>query len=65
MHLVCEGDAALPASLQLQFAVTTGSKAERCTAGHMVMLKMPERVVKAIMDAAEAGSEARRGAMWG
>jgi len=32
-----------------------GSKVERCAAGYMVVLSMPERVVEVIVGAAEAG----------
>jgi len=53
VYLVCEGDAIIPTSLQLQFAEAASSKIEKCGAGHMPMLSMPERVVEVIRGAVE------------
>lgn len=52
-YLVCEKDALLPAAVQMQIAQMAGSKIEKCEAGHMVMLSMPERVVEVIRGVAE------------
>lgn len=52
VYLVCEGDQALPPSLQEQLAALVGSKAEKCSAGHMFMLSQPEKVAEVIQNAA-------------
>ncbi|KAH8805981.1 Alpha/beta hydrolase fold-1 [Xylogone sp. PMI_703] len=52
-YLVCEGDQIMKAPLQLQFAELAGSKIERCSAGHMVNVSMPEKVVGVVKMAAE------------
>ncbi|KAL5350920.1 hypothetical protein ACLOAV_004493 [Pseudogymnoascus australis] len=52
-YLVCERDALLPPAVQVQIAQMAGSKIEKCKAGHMVMLSMPERVVEVISRHAE------------
>jgi len=52
VYLVCENDQCIPPSLQEQLAGMAGSKVEKCNAGHMVMLSMPEKVVAVIKDAA-------------
>ena len=54
VYLVCEGDRCVPASVQLQLAETAGSQIEKCAAGHMAMLSMPEKVVKVIVKALQA-----------
>ena len=54
VYLVCEGDACIPPPMQLQLAETAGSKIEKCAAGHMAMVSMPEKVVELIVEAAEA-----------
>ena len=48
VYLVCEGDQAIPPPLQEQLAGMAGSKIEKCAAGHMVMLSMPDKVVEII-----------------
>ena len=53
IYLVCEGDRCIPAALQLQMAEMAGSKVERCAAGHMSMLSMPEKVVEVVRAAVE------------
>jgi len=53
VYLVCEADAVIPISLQLQFAEAAGSRIEKCGAGHMPMLSMPEKVVEVIRSAVE------------
>ena len=45
---MCEGDACIPSPMQLQLAETAGSKVENCTAGHMVMMSMSEKVVEVV-----------------
>lgn len=52
VYLVCKGDRCLPASVQVQHAKVAGSEVEKCEAGHMVMLSMPEKVVEVIVKAA-------------
>lgn len=52
VYLVCEGDACIPPPMQLQLAETAGSKIEKCAAGHMVILSMPEKVVEVVKNAA-------------
>ena len=52
VYLVCEGDACIPPPMQLQLAETAGSKVEKCTAGHMVMVSMPEKVAEVVKNAA-------------
>ena len=54
VYLVCENDAALPAELQLKFAEMAGSRIERCAAGHMPMLSVPDRVVEVVRNAVES-----------
>ncbi|KAI4104015.1 MAG: hypothetical protein L6R37_003497 [Teloschistes peruensis] len=53
VYLICEGDQAIPAAVQLQMAESAGSKIERCSAGHMVILSMPEKAA-AVIEAAVA-----------
>ena len=53
VYLVCEGDACIPPPVQLQLAETAGSRIEKCPAGHMPMLSMPEKVVEVIVKAAQ------------
>ena len=53
-YLVCEKDQALPVQIQEQCAEMAGSKIERCGAGHMVMLSMPEKVVDVIRGVVES-----------
>lgn len=53
-YLVCEGDQAIPPPLQVQLGESAGSKIERCAAGHMVMLSMPEKVLAVIEEAIAA-----------
>lgn len=53
-YLVCENDACLSVAMQLEFAKMAGSKIERCTAGHMPMLSMPDRVVEVVRAAVES-----------
>ena len=53
VYLVCEGDACIPAAVQLQMAERAGSKVERCAAGHMPMLSMPDRVVEVVRAAVD------------
>jgi len=48
VYLICEKDQLLPEGLQVQFAEVAGSRIERCEAGHMVMLSMPEKVIELI-----------------
>jgi pimeloyl-ACP methyl ester carboxylesterase len=51
VYLVCKQDKIIPEDLQVQLASLIGSRIVRCCAGHMVMLKMPEKVVEVIVDA--------------
>ena len=55
VYLVCEGDACIPPEMQLQMAEMAGSEVEKCAAGHMPMLSMPERVVEVVRAAVEEG----------
>lgn len=48
VYLVCENDCAIPVGMQVSMARAAGSRIERCGAGHMVMLSMPERVVEVV-----------------
>jgi len=52
VYLVCEGDVCIPPPMQLRMAETAGSKFEKCAAGHMVMLSMPEKVAEVVENAA-------------
>lgn len=54
VYLVCENDGCIPPPLQLQLAKTAGSKIEKCAAGYMAMVSMPEMVVEVIVKAAQA-----------
>ena len=54
VYLVCEGDECNPALLQLSRAEIAGSQVEKCAAGHMPMISMPEKVVEVIVKAAQA-----------
>jgi len=56
VYLVCESDGAIPPPLQLQLAGMAGSQIEKCDAGHMPMLSMPDRVVEVITCAAAAAA---------
>jgi Alpha/beta hydrolase family len=53
VYLVCEQDKCLPKSVQEQCAKLARSQVERCQAGHMVMLSMPEKVVEVVLKAVE------------
>jgi len=48
LYLICEGDNALPVSLQEQLAALAGSEIVRCSAGHLPMLSQPDVVVEAV-----------------
>ncbi|OJJ43591.1 hypothetical protein ASPZODRAFT_136041 [Penicilliopsis zonata CBS 506.65] len=48
VYLICEEDQAIPVSLQEQLAALAGSSVQRCRAGHMVHLSLPERVVEVV-----------------
>ncbi|KAL4864386.1 hypothetical protein BDV12DRAFT_188962 [Aspergillus spectabilis] len=48
VYLICEGDNALPVALQERLAGLAGSRVERCAAGHIPQISMPERVVDVI-----------------
>ena len=50
-YLLCEDDAAVPPSVQRQFAALAGSEIKQCKAGHMVMVSKPEVVVETIEEA--------------
>ncbi len=54
VYLVCEGDCCMPPHVQLRLASATGSQIEKCAAGHMPMVSMPEKVVEVIVKAAQA-----------
>ena len=51
VYLVCENDQALSRDWQIQMAEAAGSRIERCDAGHMVMLSMPEKVAEVVQAA--------------
>ncbi|MCJ1309511.1 hypothetical protein MMC25_003171 [Agyrium rufum] len=51
-YLIYEGDAVLPTALQMQFAQLAGSEITTCSAGHMVMLSQPQKVLEVIREAA-------------
>ena len=53
VYLVCEADAVIPSPMQMQLAESAGCEIERCNAGHMVMLSMPQKVVEVVKKAAE------------
>ena len=55
VYLVCEGDACLPPAMQLQMAERAGSSVEKCAAGHMPMISVPEKVVEVVVAAVKAG----------
>ena len=55
VYLVCEGDACLPPTMQLQMAERAGSSVEKCAAGHMPMISVPEKVVEVVVAAVKAG----------
>ena len=52
VYLCCEVDAVIPPALQHQMVEMAGSEVETCDAGHMVMLRLPEKVVEVIRKAA-------------
>ncbi|KAK0507076.1 hypothetical protein JMJ35_010534 [Cladonia borealis] len=54
VYLVCEGDQYMKPINQLLSALGTKSKIEKCAAGHMPMISMPEKVVEVIAMAAQA-----------
>ena len=54
VYLVCEGDSCIPPPMQLQMAESAGSEIEKCAAGHMAMVSMPEKVVEIIVKSAQA-----------
>ena len=54
VYLVCEGDGCIPLPMQLQMAESAGSVIEKCAAGHMPMLSMPEKVVEIVVKSAQA-----------
>ena len=47
-YLVTEGDAALPPPMQLQMAEGANAKIEKTSAGHVVQVSQPEKVVELI-----------------
>lgn len=51
VYLVCENDQVIPPPMQLQLAELAGSKVEKCGAGHMSFLSMPEKVADIVKDA--------------
>lgn len=51
VYLVCENDQVIPAPMQLQLAELAGSKVEKCGAGHMPFLSMPEKVAEVVKNA--------------
>lgn len=51
VYLVCENDQVLPPQLQFQLAGLAGSKVEKCGAGHMPFLSMPEKVAEVVKNA--------------
>ena len=53
VYLVAENDALLNKDLQLQMAEMAGSKVERCSAGHCVMIGQPEKCLEIVRKAAE------------
>ena len=53
-YLVCEADAAIPPPVQMQMAEMANCKIEKCGAGHMCILSMPEKVVEVIESAISA-----------
>ena len=52
VYLVCENDQVIPPPMQLQLAELAGSKVEKCGAGHMSILSMPEKVAEVVKNAA-------------
>lgn len=53
VYLICEKDQAIPLEFQTKCAELAGSRIERCAAGHMPMLSMPDKVVEVIIGAAK------------
>ena len=53
VYLVCEGDACIPPSMQLQLAEMASSEIQKCRAGHMPMISMPTKVIEVIVEAAQ------------
>ncbi|KAK4690877.1 hypothetical protein P7C71_g6011, partial [Lecanoromycetidae sp. Uapishka_2] len=53
VYLMCENDNCIPPPMQLQMAEMAGSRIERCAAGHMLMLSMPEKAVEIVKSAAD------------
>ena len=51
VYLVCENDQVIPPPMQLQLAELAGSKVEKCGAGHMPFLSMPEKVAEIVKNA--------------
>ena len=54
VYLVCEGDQMIPPPMQVQIGEMAGSKMEKCGAGHMPHLSMPEKVADVVKGAIEA-----------
>lgn len=52
VYLCCKGDAPLPPGMQDQFAEMVGAKVESCSAGRMVPLSQPDKVVEVVRSAA-------------
>ena len=50
VFLVCEADRLLPVELQMQLAGLAGSEVIRCSAGHMIQLSDPEKVVEVVRE---------------
>ncbi|KAL8832862.1 MAG: hypothetical protein Q9170_004728 [Blastenia crenularia] len=48
VYLVCEKDNAIPEQIQIQLAQSAGSRIERCEAGHMPQVSMPEKLAEVI-----------------
>jgi len=52
VYLCCKNDTIVPVQMQLLMAGVAGSEIEYCSAGHMVMLSQPDRVVELVRKAA-------------
>ena len=55
VYIICEKDACLPESFQMQLARTGGSKVERVAGGHLAMLSIPNVVAEIVAKHAVQG----------
>lgn len=49
VYIICEKDACLPESLQIQLAQSASSQIERVPGGHLAMLSVPDQIADIVL----------------